>query len=171
MHFNHLCLQVRNFLVTFLGGILVAVSYLYKENVSYALVGYSFNAGSLIIVVGFFILIAIKIMDSHWYHQLLIGSVKSGSAIENELIKLLGIPNLELLTNQITKDSRKVKLKPLVSWDRTNKKLRYSVFNSSRRMNLFYGLLFVSYLILGAGFFLATTRPVQPVMSSIEVIC
>lgn len=163
-HFNDLSLKVRNYLVTILGAIIAAVAYLYKENIVIHFTSFDFNAGAIVLASGFVLLIAIRLMDKLWYHQLLIASVKSGLDLEKLLKEKLEIWDFDLLTTQIKDDSHKVKVWPFFKRDKDNKRWRYAQFSSAKRMNLFYALLFISYSILATSFIVATSvkKGVQP---------
>ncbi|MFY0686580.1 MAG: hypothetical protein JXQ90_05415 [Cyclobacteriaceae bacterium] len=156
-HFNDLSLKVRSYLVTVLGGLIVAVAYLYKENVLIEINGFSFNAGFMLIAAGIVLLLAIRIMDRNWYHELLRGAVKTGMEIEKLIKSKYGNQDLVFLTTQIKEDSEDVRIRPLFVLS----KLRWAKFNSTIRMRLFYGFLGFTYLFLAISFAFLSPKKAQ----------
>lgn len=75
-HFNNLEMQVRNFAITVLAGVIGAAAVVYKE---------SLTSSKLILWVGLLVWIAFFLMDFYWYHRLLHGSVKHAQSIEDRL--------------------------------------------------------------------------------------
>jgi hypothetical protein len=81
-HFNGLELQIRNFAVTLLVAILGATAFALKEHYVVSIFGSTFSLAVAICLAGVAGLLGFYFMDRHWYHRLLIGSVKQTIAIE-----------------------------------------------------------------------------------------
>jgi phosphoglycolate phosphatase-like HAD superfamily hydrolase len=115
-HFNDLELRLRNFALTALGVILSATALSLKE----AATPY---VSIPLILVALTIWGAFYLMDRHWYHRLLLGSVKQGVEIENRLRRVLG-PSIAL-TTKISEESPSQIFKRKI--------------HSSQKMSVFYG--------------------------------
>ena len=75
-HFNTLEMQIRNFAITVLGGVIGAAALVHKD---------SPLSSKMILIAGLVIWLAFFTMDRLWYHQLLTGSVKHAQRIEDRL--------------------------------------------------------------------------------------
>ncbi len=82
-HFNDLELQIRNFAVTLLVAVLGATAFALKEHYAISIFGSTFSLAVAICLAGVPGLLGFYFMDRHWYHRLLIGSVKQAISIEN----------------------------------------------------------------------------------------
>lgn len=85
MHFNDLCLKVRNFAVSILGVMLGASAVAYRFGGHASIYGYSFHTSAIFILISMFIWLAFFMMDRYWYHELLKGSVHHGLEVENSI--------------------------------------------------------------------------------------
>ncbi len=77
MHFNDLCLKVRNVAISILGVLLGAAA------ISFRFAGSS--QASIFIAVAIVVWMAFYLMDRFWYHELLKGAVHHGLTIEKIL--------------------------------------------------------------------------------------
>ena len=77
MHFNDLCLKVRNVAISILGVLLgaAAISFRYAGGAQ----------ASVFIFVAIVVWLAFYLMDRYWYHELLKGAVHHGQEIEKNL--------------------------------------------------------------------------------------
>jgi len=133
MHFNGIELQIRNYAVTLLVAVIGAAAYAFKQDVKIELLGHTFSMAVAILPAGILGWYAFYIMDRHWYHRLLKGSVLHAMKIE----KAVG-PELEL-SGAIGKESPT----PIFG----------KYIHSTQKIDLFYaaGLMF---LIVVTGFVL-----------------
>lgn len=83
-HFNDLELRIRNFAVTLLVAIVGATAFSLKERYVVSAGGISFPLAAAVLCAGIIGWLAFYFMDMHWYHRLLIGSVKHTVRIEKE---------------------------------------------------------------------------------------
>ena len=144
MHFNELAMKIRNFALTILGVILAGAAFSIKERTELVIFGTNVPLVSLLLVVGAAVWIAFYLMDRHWYHRLLIGSVRHGIAIENRHSNAL--PELGLATAIGAASPSQI-----ISWR----------IHSSTKLDLFY-LFGAAMLIVAAvcSFFIATKNNV-----------
>lgn len=83
-HFNDLELRIRNFAVTLLVAIVGATAFSLKERYVVSMGGISFPLAAAVLCAGIIGWLAFYFMDMHWYHRLLLGSVKHTLKIEKE---------------------------------------------------------------------------------------
>jgi hypothetical protein len=83
-HFNDLELRIRNFAVTLLVAIVGATAFSLKERYVVSIGGITFPLAAAILCSGIVGWLAFYFMDRHWYHRLLLGSVKHTVKIEKE---------------------------------------------------------------------------------------
>jgi hypothetical protein len=83
-HFNDLELRIRNFAVTLLVAIVGATAFSLKERYVVSVGGISFPLAAAVLCAGIIGWLAFYFMDMHWYHRLLLGSVKHTVKIEKE---------------------------------------------------------------------------------------
>jgi phosphoglycolate phosphatase-like HAD superfamily hydrolase len=95
-HFNELEMKVRNFALTILGAILAGAAFSVKEQVEVGIWGTHIPLATLVLLAGAAVWIAFYLMDRHWYHNLLLGSVTHGLKIEKRYSTRL--PELGLAT-------------------------------------------------------------------------
>ena len=95
-HFNDIEMKIRNLFVTIFAGLVAVYGYFVRTGGTTLTVDMTF--GGAIIAVAFLF----YFVDLHWYHRLLVGSVKKGMELEKTLSREL--PGIELAT-QIKEDS------------------------------------------------------------------
>ena len=83
-HFNDIELRIRNYAITLLGAVFGVAAYAFKEHAPTGVI-IGLLLGGLILSYAFYF------MDRHWYHRLLIGSVKHGLFIEKNAPQILGV--------------------------------------------------------------------------------
>src|SRR3546814_11735841 len=83
-HFNELEMRIRNVAVTVLAAFLAAAGFTMKETIYVTLCVGQVSLTSLVLLGGELCCLAFSGMDCFWYHRLLIGTVKSGLAGEND---------------------------------------------------------------------------------------
>jgi hypothetical protein len=83
-HFNDLELRIRNFAVTLLVAIVGATALSLKERYVVSVGGITFPLAAAVLCAGIVGWLAFYFMDMHWYHRLLLGSVKHTVKIEND---------------------------------------------------------------------------------------
>jgi hypothetical protein len=84
-HFNDLELRIRNLAISVFTAVLGATGFVYKENLRFSIGAYSGSLASALLVAGALVWLSFYFMDRWWYHMLLIGSVRQGLALEDEL--------------------------------------------------------------------------------------
>jgi len=84
-HFNDLELRIRNFAVTLLVGILGATAFALKEHYIVSVLNFKLSLAVAVCIAGIPGWLGFYFMDRHWYHRLLIGSVKQTVHIEDYL--------------------------------------------------------------------------------------
>jgi len=133
-HFNTIEMQIRNFAVTILAGIIAAAALALREPKSATVFGITITIASLILIAGVIVLLAFYFMDRWWYHRLLQGAVEHAQMIENQLKE--HIPAL-YLSNTIRKSSPFT-----ILWIR---------FGSNRKIDAFYFAIIIFLLIAAYG--------------------
>ncbi|WP_367358427.1 hypothetical protein [Methanothrix sp.] len=88
-HFNAIEMQIRNFAVTILAGILAAAGLALREPKNIKIFNFIVSSASAILIGGIIVLLAFYFMDRFWYHRLLQGAVTQGERLENEIKKTL----------------------------------------------------------------------------------
>jgi hypothetical protein len=131
MHFNDICMKIRNFAITLLAGVVGLTAYSAKDAVSIHVFSREVPIGALICFGGLIGWVAFWAMDRHWYHVFLVAAGKHASNIEGRWRS--AYPELQL-SSQIGEDSRRM----VGTW----------VFHSGRRLSVFY--------LVGAGVLLFT---------------
>ena len=101
-HFNEMELRIRNFAIIALGAIVTGPGYAFTRAAKIEVFGNSVPLSSALLLAGALVWLSFWYMDRHWYHRLLLGSVRQGIAIENELSPY--IPEIAL-THAIKKES------------------------------------------------------------------
>ena len=138
MHFNDLCLRVRNFAVSILGVLLGAAAISYRFGGHASIFGISFHTSVIFILLSMIIWLAFFLMDRYWYHELLKGSVHHGQKIEDMLKE--AHPEI-MLAHSIR--------------DQSHQSLG---MNAARKLNIFYWGIFLIQLI---GFALVLTGSIK----------
>lgn len=82
-HFNDLELRIRNFALTLLVGILGGTAFAIQQGFRVTAGPYQLSLASLLLLVGFVAWVGFYVLDRHWYHRLLVGSVEHGQSIED----------------------------------------------------------------------------------------
>ena len=131
-HFNDLELRIRNFAISTLGIILGIAGLTIKEAICIDFYGISIPIASLVTLLALMIWSAFYIMDRHWYHRLLYGSVKHGIYIEKRLKYLL--PELGLATR--------------IGDESHNRKFLWLRITTRQKMDLFYSLVAFGLIVL-----------------------
>jgi hypothetical protein len=147
-HFNGLELQIRNFAVTLLVTILGATAFALKEHYVVSIFGSTFSLAVAICLAGAAGLLGFYFMDRHWYHRLLIGSVKQTIAIERTVRSK--VPELAL-TEAIGNES------PLF-WGPFE-------IHSSEKIDIFYSLGLAILVLLAWVLLLAGNDAGQPIQN------
>ncbi len=86
-HFNELEFRIRNFAVTVFVAILGLAGVAVQNHVFVTILTFRTSLASWILLVGLIGWFAFYFMDRLWSHRLLIGAVRHGESIENEMIK------------------------------------------------------------------------------------
>jgi hypothetical protein len=133
-HFNDLELRIRNYALIVTGAFLGLGGYAIKDAGVIGLFGMNISIAGIVVFSAIFPLFAFYFMDRLWYHRLLAGAVNAGIEAETEL-KSLGY-KVDLGT-EISKSS------PFKMWFFGQKNVR-----SKNKMDLFYGTLLASLLII-----------------------
>jgi hypothetical protein len=84
-HFNDIEMRIRNYALTLLVAVLGAAALAVREGTVLTLGGIETSLAVWILVAGLITWCAFGLMDGLWYHRLLVGSVKHGIALEQEL--------------------------------------------------------------------------------------
>jgi hypothetical protein len=149
MHFNEMCMTLRNIAITMLAGAIGLAAYSAKENIQMHVMGQVIPIGAVVALAGFIGWAAFYGMDVHWYHVFLRGAGTHAGRIETRWHKAL--PEL-LLSSQIREVSTRV------------------VFgigiNSTRRLTTFYGIGAVILLITAVVAWNIEPAPPSPTSSS-----
>ena len=145
-HFNDLEMRIRNFAITVVGALIAAVSFTYQQGLETTIFGVHVPAGLGLIAAAIFAWIGFFLMDRGWYHILLKGAVNHSIKIENKYGDK--IPGIDL-GKTISEASSNVKI---FGWR----------VNSSRRLELFYGLGLVMLCVIFFFLLWATPRKSLP---------
>lgn len=128
-HFNDIEMRIRTLAITAVGAIFGAIGFIYENQIKYSLQGQEFPIERMLLVVAIIAVFGFWGMDRLWYHRLLIGAVKQGILLENEIEKT--VPGIRL-TKMIGEESAVVVF---------NRKIR-----STNKLDLFYGMI-ISFLV------------------------
>lgn len=126
-HFNDLEMKVRNYAILILSAFIGAIGVSF--NSGYKIIAFSseIQVATILSFAAAFVWSLFYFMDVIWYHPLLIGAVKKGRELENELTK--DFPNINL-TEKIGNESPK--------------KFLFMTLHSTQKAHLFYlSILFV----------------------------
>jgi uncharacterized integral membrane protein len=91
-HFNDLCWRIRGLALTALTFALGAAAIAAKDPVEVDLFGWHLQLAAIVTFLGLVLWRAFYFVDRRWYHQLLIGSVTYGAALEARMIE--AVPDL-----------------------------------------------------------------------------
>ncbi|BBC40855.1 hypothetical protein FA893_16925 [Photobacterium damselae subsp. piscicida] len=134
-HFNDLEMKVRNFGLLIISAFISAIGVSLKSQYSAVVFDYNVPVAAFLSFGALVVWILVFFMDVYWYHPLLIGSVKKGAEIEEQLSEQL--PNINL-TLTIGKESS-IDIGPL-------KKVR-----STRKAKIFYWGIAVVLAVMSVG--------------------
>ena len=135
-HFNDLELRIRGMAITIIGVLLGAVAFAVREDLTLRAGGHEFPAAAFLILTAFLTVPAFWMMDRLWYHRLLQGAVTAGTRIEDSLSVVMPEIGLGKAISEASPAT------VLWKW-----KIR-----STRKIDLFYGVIGVVLLILFAVF-------------------
>jgi len=135
MHFNDLCLRLRSYAISILGVLLGATALAYRYAGPVEIFCFKLHTSAIFLAVSIIVWLAFYLMDRFWYHELLRGSVRHGSLLEDSLND--SIPNIDL-ANSIRKASH--------SSLNINAATKLNIFYLSILLVLFLGLIL---LIIG----------------------
>jgi FMN phosphatase YigB (HAD superfamily) len=130
-HFNDMEMRIRSYAITVVGAILGGVVLVVKEAIFLPILGFQISASVPLVLLAILVGAAFWFMDRHWYHRLLIGSVKQGGLIEERLASVLPEAGLG---KAISKESP-------FAW------LGYR-FHSSDKLNLYYGFWALALIVV-----------------------
>ena len=87
-HFNTIEMTVRNIFATIVVALIAGVGYSVKEKLKLTLfLGVDVSLSSVLCLAAFWITCLFYFVDRYWYHRLLLGSVKEGLRLEEEISK------------------------------------------------------------------------------------
>ena len=129
-HFNTIEMQIRNFAVTILAGIIAAAGLALRDPKTIIIFNKPISSASAILVAGVIVLFSFYFMDRFWYHRLLQGAVIRGEKLETELEKVL--PEIAL-SKTIRKESPVFRIR------------------SKHKIDIFYGIIILFLLITAVG--------------------
>lgn len=150
-HFNDLELRIRNFALIVTGAFLGLGGYAIRDGGTIVAFGWEVSVAGLVVLSAIFPLLAFYFMDRLWYHRLLDGAVQAGIEAETALTDLgykVG------LGSSISAKS------PFTLWV-SGKRI-----HSKTKMDIFYLMLVVTLLVVGACLGLGVRHqplPVPPV--------
>lgn len=84
-HFNDLEMKVRNFGILILSAFIGAIGVSFNSNSSLVIFGGSYSVAGMLAFGAAIVWLLFYFVDVYWYHPLLLGAVKKGLAIENEI--------------------------------------------------------------------------------------
>jgi len=147
-HFNDLELRIRNYALVVTGAFLGLGGYAIKDAGVIQLFGMDISIAGIVVFSAIFPLFAFYFMDRLWYHRLLVGAVAAGIQAETEL-NSSGY-KVDLGT-EISKSS------PFKMWFFGSRTVR-----SKNKMDLFYGMLLASLLIVSGVLGFGVRPPAAP---------
>jgi len=104
MHFNDICMKIRNYATTMLAAVIGLAAYSTKEAIEVDLFG-GVPVGTFIALGGLIGWVAFFAMDRHWYHNFLRASGVHANRIEKRWAKV--VPEM-LLSSQIHEESNRI---------------------------------------------------------------
>jgi hypothetical protein len=140
-HFNDLEWRIRGLALTAATFALGASAVAAKDGTKF----FGISLGSGVLVAGLILWLGFYFVDRYWYHPLLIGSVRHGEKLEDELQAYLPIAGL---TKDITAASH---IKPPRGLGRVAGKNPDKTLRSEEKLRIFYWIG-ATTLILAAGF-------------------
>lgn len=134
MHFNDLCLRIRNFSISILGVLLGSAAIAYRFAGYIIILSHKIPTATIFIGISIVVWISFYLMDRFWYHELLKGAVHHAHEIEKSLKGVA--PEIEL--------AQSIR-------DQSHKSLKMS---AAKKLNIFYiGILIVqviAFVVLSA---------------------
>lgn len=127
MHFNDLCLRIRNFSISILGVLLGAAAIAYRFAGHVIIFDYKIPTASIFISISAVIWLSFYLMDRFWYHELLKGAVHHAQKIEESLKQLT--PEIELANSIREQSHQSLKM------------------NAAKKLNIFYVSILVIQLL------------------------
>lgn len=101
-HFNDIELKIRGLALTVLTAVLGATGLAVKDGTSIRVGGATVHLAAMLLAAGALVWLAFYFVDQVWYHRLLMGAVRQGEAIEDQLAPC--VPGIGL-THRISKES------------------------------------------------------------------
>ena len=127
MHFNDLCLRIRNFAISILGVLLGSAAIAYRFAGHMIIFSHKIPTATVFISISIVVWISFYLMDRFWYHELLKGSVHHAHSIERSLKKIA--PEIEL--------AQSIR-------DQSHKSLK---MNAAKKLNIFYISILIVQII------------------------
>lgn len=127
MHFNDLCLRIRNFSISILGVLLGAAAIAYRFAGHISIFSYKIPTATIFIAISIVVWLAFYLMDRYWYHELLKGAVHHAQKIEISLREIT--PEIELANSIREQSHSSLKM------------------NAAKKLNIFYWSIFAVQLI------------------------
>ena len=144
MHFNDICMKIRNLAITLLTAVVSFAAYTVKERMTLDLGAVDVPIGSIVAAGGLAGWLAFWAMDRHWYHVFLRAAGIHAGRIERRWSGVL--PEL-LLSSQVSESSGRM----LFGWQ----------FDSARRLTAFYAVGAIVLVVTGVLVWKARVPPVQ----------
>ncbi len=127
MHFNDLCLRIRNFAISILGVLLGAAAIAYRFAGHINIFSYKIPTASIFIAISIVVWLAFYLMDRYWYHELLKGAVHHAQKIEESLKATT--PEIELANSIREQSHSSLKM------------------NAAKKLNIFYWSILVVQIL------------------------
>ncbi|EEO5242611.1 hypothetical protein G6B77_004533, partial [Salmonella enterica] len=93
-HFNDLEMKVRNFGILILSAFIGAIGVSFNSGSEFIVFGYNHSVAAILALGASVVWLLFYFVDVYWYHPLLLGAVKKGLALEQEIAS--DIPNINL---------------------------------------------------------------------------
>lgn len=138
MHFNDLCLKVRNFAVSILGALLGAATIAYRFAGQVEVLSLKIPAASIFVGISIIVWLAFFLMDRYWYHELLKGAVHHGQEIECLLRERM--PEIDLAHSIREQSHESLKM------------------NAAKKLNIFYLSIFAVQVLALVAFLSGAVR-------------
>lgn len=156
-HFNELEMKVRNFGVLILSAFIGAIGVSFNSSSSLIVLGNSFSVASMLAFGAAIVWMLFYFVDVYWYHPLLLGAVKKGLALEQEIaVDLVNIDLTKTIGDNSPRDILFLK----------------GVHSTTKAKIFYFGVLFV-LLLSGFGmlFFNAPSKTNQLEKIKIDAQC
>ena len=127
MHFNDLCLRIRNFAISILGVLLGSAAIAYRFAGHIIIFSHKIPIATVFISISIVVWISFYLMDRFWYHELLKGLVHHAHSIDRSLKKIA--PEIEL--------AQSIR-------DQSHKSLK---MNAAKKLNIFYISILIVQII------------------------